>query len=365
MQSRSGSLASKAAALLCVLLLAGFDSGPRPGQVLDEARAAGRDAASFPAAGEDYFHDMDGGVALTPDEIKGRNTWLLWTGGNDRFWDGMTASTFGAFDLLKIVAYDPTRKADRDWRWSCLGLINEPCFEAPSAPDPGRFGLMLDTRRPTVRPTPFADESKYPGVKIGARGTDASRWAPIMVIPTGIVGLRLFPNPDFDEAAAQRWDPERYFTDPSYYNDKNLVRPYRVGMSCGFCHVGPSPTNPPAEPGAPGMGQSEFDRRRSVHVGRSAVRVQRRPEELHVSARAHLPAGRDGHLAGLDRLHQQSADDERGLRSRRAARYRAALGTGDAERRRAEKQAVQRFCLRRSADAVLRPAEYRRGRRAS
>ena len=114
MQSRSGSLASKAAALLCVLLLAGFDSGPRPGQVLDEARAAGRDAASFPAADEDYFHDMDGGVALTPDEIKGRNMWLVWTGGNDRFWDGMTASTFGAFDLLKIVAYDPTKKADRD-----------------------------------------------------------------------------------------------------------------------------------------------------------------------------------------------------------------------------------------------------------
>ena len=155
-----------------MLLLAGFDSGPRPGQVLDEARAAGRDAASFPAAGEDYFHDMDGGVALTPDEIKGRNTWLLWTGGNDRFWDGMTASTFGAFDLLKIVAYDPTKKADRDWRWSYLGLINEPCFEAPSEPDPDRFGLMLDMRRSDCPADPFANESKYPGVKIGARGQD-------------------------------------------------------------------------------------------------------------------------------------------------------------------------------------------------
>ena len=26
---------------------------------------------------------------------------------------------------------------------------------------------------------------------------------------TGIVGLRLFPNPDFDEAAAQKWDAEK------------------------------------------------------------------------------------------------------------------------------------------------------------
>ncbi|MGE3781942.1 MAG: hypothetical protein AB7H71_04280 [Alphaproteobacteria bacterium] len=250
MQSWLKPLAGKAAALLCVLVLAGFDSGPRPGQVLDEARAAGRDAASFPAADEDYFHDMDGAVALTPDEIKGRNTWLLWTGGNDRFWDGMTTSTFGAFDLLKIVAYDPTKPADRDRRWSYLGVINEPCFDAPSKPDPDRFGLMLDTRRADCAPDPFADEAKYPGVKIGARGTTVPVGS-YYGFPTGIVGLRLFPNPDFDEAAAQRWDPQRYFTDPSYYNDKNLVRPYRVGMSCGFCHVGPSPTHPPANPARP------------------------------------------------------------------------------------------------------------------
>ena len=56
--------------------------------------------------------------------------------------------------------------------------------------------------------------------------------------PTGIVGLRLFPNPDFDGAAAKRWDSERYYTDPTYYNDPKLVRPYRVGMSCGFCLSG-------------------------------------------------------------------------------------------------------------------------------
>ena len=57
---------------------------------------AGRGANTFPHAGEDYFRDMDGGIALTADEVKGRNMWLVWTGGNDRFWDGLTASTFGA-----------------------------------------------------------------------------------------------------------------------------------------------------------------------------------------------------------------------------------------------------------------------------
>jgi len=119
-------------AVLCCVPLMAFDSPPRPGQLLDEAQSVGRDVASFPSADEDYFHDMDGGIALSPDEVKGRNMWILWTGGNDRFWDGMTASTFGAFDLLKIVAYNPKQKIDRDRRWTYLGLINEPCFDAPT-----------------------------------------------------------------------------------------------------------------------------------------------------------------------------------------------------------------------------------------
>jgi hypothetical protein len=68
---------------------------------------------------------------------------------------------------------------------------------------------------------------------------------------TGIVGLRLFPNPDFDEKAKEHWNAEKYYTDPNYYNDKNLKKPYRVGMSCGFCHVGPNPSNPPADPENP------------------------------------------------------------------------------------------------------------------
>ena len=40
-------------------------------------------------------------------------------------------------------------------------------------------------------------------------------------------------------------------TIPTYYISKDLVKPYRVGMSCGFCHVGPNPMNPPADPEHP------------------------------------------------------------------------------------------------------------------
>src|ERR1039458_4144959 len=60
---------------------------PKIGHVKDEALLAGVDAEQFRAADEDYFHDMDGGVALNTDEIKGRNTWIVWTAGNDRMWD--------------------------------------------------------------------------------------------------------------------------------------------------------------------------------------------------------------------------------------------------------------------------------------
>jgi hypothetical protein len=219
-------------------------------QVLDEARRAGRSAASLPQATEDYFHDMDNGVALTPEEIRGRNMWIMWSGGNDRFWDGMTQSTFGAFDLLKIISSHPGQKTDRDKRWDWLGVVNEPCFDKASGPDPAHFGLWLDRRQTTCSADPFADTTKYPGIAIGARG----KTVPVGSYfgePTGIVGLRLFPNPAFDDAAKSKWDPERYYSDPSYYSQKDLVRPYRVGMTCGFCHVGPSPIHPPADPAHP------------------------------------------------------------------------------------------------------------------
>jgi hypothetical protein len=225
---------------------------PVAGQVLDEAMRVGRMASSLPAADEDYFRDMDRGVQLTADEIKGRNNWIVWTGGNDKFWDYMANNAFGVFDLLKTLSSHPALGYSRDDRWRYLGLVNEPCFEKATAPDPDRFGLWLDKRTigPDCPPDPFANASKYPGIAIGARGTTVPVGS-YYGEPSGIVGLRLFPNPDFDDAARARWDPVRFYTDPAYYSDKTLIRPYRVGMSCGFCHVGPSPIKPPADPEHP------------------------------------------------------------------------------------------------------------------
>lgn len=247
---RSGAWAARAALVLGLVAAAAGCGRGGSDEVTDEARKANRSAQSFPHATEDYFHEMDRGIALSPDEVAGRNMWIVWSGGNDRFWDGLTNSTFGAFDLLKIITTHPSQKTKRDNRWHYLGLVNEPCFEPAKAADPKRFGLWLDARKADCPADPFENEQKYPGVKLGARG-DTVPVGSYYGYATGVVGLRLFPNPDFDEKARKDWDPERYYNDPSYYKRKDLVRPYRVGMACGFCHVGPSPTRPPANAEAP------------------------------------------------------------------------------------------------------------------
>jgi len=253
-----------------------------------------------PAEGEPYrdeILEVAELLGLSPEEtreraLRGLNMWNLWTGGNDRFWDVAAQNRLagGAFDLVKLVSnHEPGERYGRRSRWRWLGLVNEPCFTENTEPDrtipqpedeagtrPG-FGLLLDRRDADCAPDPFADGRRYPGVAYGARGeslvgdgecaheslgqpqaTREARGIPdTMPVgsyygwPTGVMGLRLFPNPDFDAEAADCWDPERFYSDPSYYHNKDLVRPYRVGMSCAFCHVGPNPEKAPARPEAP------------------------------------------------------------------------------------------------------------------
>ena len=245
---------------------------PQPNTQKDEAMLAGRDAQSLPGADEDYYADMDYGFTKNPEAVRaavdpyihgistadavkavaiGRNNWIVWTGGNDRLWDKLNASSVGNLDLLKTISNYGLYT--RDNRWSWYGLVNEPCYKKNTQPRADRWGLILDVRAdsPDCKPDPFENEQKYPGVKYGARGQGKLALGSYYGYGTGIMGLRLFPNPNFDEAAQKKWDPVKYYNDPTYYNRADLVKPYRVGMSCGFCHVGPNPTNPPADPENP------------------------------------------------------------------------------------------------------------------
>ena len=130
--------------------------------VMDEARQAGRVAQSFAAADEDYFQAMDGGVALTPDEVKGRNTWIVWTGGNDRLWDKLTNLTYGTFDLLKILSSYSGLKYSRDNRWNYFGLVNEPCFKGNRS----RSSALWTVARPAQHGLParsVCERAEIPG----------------------------------------------------------------------------------------------------------------------------------------------------------------------------------------------------------
>ena len=211
-------------------LLAGTGCAFFRRSAVDEAKKMGKSPSDFPETAANVFQEMDGGISLTEDEIKGRNTWMLWTGGNQAFWDYMAGHSFGNLDLLKTLSSYPSGKYkySRDNRFTYLGLMNEPGFKKSTQPD--QYGLWLD--EPTEMESHGIDPSVY--------GKSS-----------GVLGLRLFPNPYFDEEAKKKWDGNRFYTDPSYYLNPKLIRPYRVGMSCAFCHVGPHPLYPPKDPDNP------------------------------------------------------------------------------------------------------------------
>jgi len=188
---------------------------------MDDAKAAGKAVADFPQTTSHAFDAMDGGIALSEDETQGRNTWLLWTAGDQTFWDRMAQQAYGLSDLLKTID-----SRQRGTRFHDMGLVNQPGFEPATQPD--EYGLWLDTGQ------------QEDGVDPKVYGR-----------PSGVVGLRVYPNPKFNAEARQHWDANRYFTDPDYYNDPRLVRPYVVGMACGFCHVSFNPLKPPDDPEKP------------------------------------------------------------------------------------------------------------------
>jgi cytochrome c5 len=166
------------------------------------------------------FQGHDG--QLTPQELSGRIVWNLWTGDNAGFWNWLVQHGFGTTDLLKVVA------SPRNERFQTYGVINQPGYQRPAAPDEN--GLYLDV----ARDAKYDFDSK---IDLATYGRSS-----------GVMGLRLFPNPKFDKA---KWKPQEYWSNPNYYNNPKLERPYVVGMACAFCHTGPDPVNPPADPNEP------------------------------------------------------------------------------------------------------------------
>ena len=187
--------------------------------------AGGRRPEDFPELAVDVFKPMDGGIELTPDEIKGRNTWNLWCAGDEQFWERMSRESYGLIDLLKTID-----SRNRPNRFVAMGLINEPGFRPAAKPD--QYGLWIDE--------PVAGGGEPAGIDPKVYGH-----------PTGIMGFRFFENPDFTGDAVKNWDANRYYNDPDYAANPKLVRPYKVGISCGACHIAFDPCKPPDDPENP------------------------------------------------------------------------------------------------------------------
>src|SRR5580704_3984985 len=93
-----GVLLTLALAFLLFVIHQSLDSA-----VPDDAKAAGKTVADFPQTNSHAFEQMDDGIALGDDERTGRNTWLLWTAGDQVFWDRMARYGLGTADLLKTI----------------------------------------------------------------------------------------------------------------------------------------------------------------------------------------------------------------------------------------------------------------------
>ena len=171
---------------------------------VDEAQRAGRSEASFPQATEDFFHDMDNGAQLTADEVQGRNMWIVWTGGNDRFWDSVTKDSLATFDILKVITSHPSQTycdgqhCDRDSRWHWLGAINEPCFEKPTAPTRSGSGFGSTCAAPIARPIRLRTRRSTPASNLARAGrrsrmVRACRSAPISATRPASSACASFP----------------------------------------------------------------------------------------------------------------------------------------------------------------------------
>lgn len=218
----------------------------------------------YPPAYHDYFEDMDGigttdavgarKLALTPEGVKGRNAWVLWAAGNEAFWDWLARNGYGSSDLLKVIDSN-----DRGRRFARTGLMTEPGTRPPTPQETKEaYGIRYD--RPIKAGEPLKPGEKVHVEYLTTNSNGTTRAPPkyeVYGYPTGVVGLRLFKNPEFTAAAERRWneahknDPERYYNDPSYASRPDTIRPFRVGMSCGYCHVAPHPLRPPADPEFP------------------------------------------------------------------------------------------------------------------
>lgn len=265
-----------------------------------------RHYSEFPAESREFFYEVDqvyneASGKLEPIDyggphkdyaIRGRNTWMMWAGGNEIFWGWLQERGYGLNDFLVLL---DSRK--RDSRFERAGLINQPGMRKnetailglylDAAVDKNAVKLKARPEKPAAGGTTYPTAQSYDNydgyypdkerTALGFTPADDSGYQAIVDklpkdganpyvygYPSGVIGLRLWPNADFfgqgeGPAKARAYWKERVENNGNAYYDLNskvqadpkLVRPFNVSLACVFCHVAPHPLNPPANVNAP------------------------------------------------------------------------------------------------------------------
>ena len=296
-----------------------------------------------------------------PEEIKGRNMWIVWTGGNDRFWDvaGATEPRHARLPEDGLVASDAaaTRATTAG---AYLGLVNEPCFKKADRAGSEPLRPVARRARSGLPARPVRQRGEVPGrADRRARQDRAGR----LLLRRAHRHRRPAPVPEsrLRRERAQGVGLGALLQRPDLLR-LDATSCGRTASACRAASATSARTRSSRRP-IPRTRSGRTSARtsaRSTSGGTASSTGRATPTaQLPLPGAPHLAARHARHLARLDRQHQQPADDERGLLPRPAHGPGEALGQGDDRRRRARQQAVQR--LRAAGDplaAVLRDAGH-------
>jgi hypothetical protein len=214
----------------------------------------------------------------------GRAIWFFATAFNDRFYTYSYPQRLGAaIDWYKILGAKNRRDLFQAW-----GAIPDPDCCVPGDPDcpaksldetygfpwcPGDAELLKFVGKEKIDGKdyrdPACDLEDAPFQPEEHRKTDQRQDKCDLKFgtSTGALGLRKFPNPRFDAAKWEKlngsrasWDGYRSFlSGDSGSGDSRTNRlfdgavepPFRIGMSCGACHISYKPDRPPTDPNKP------------------------------------------------------------------------------------------------------------------
>jgi hypothetical protein len=216
----------------------------------------------------------------SPSARAGREIWFFATGFNDRFFTYSYPQRLGAaIDWFKILAAKNKRDLFQGW-----GITPDPDCCVPGDPNcpkrsleetygfqycKGDDELLKFVGKEGYR-DPACDFKDAPFDTTTPHGAKDQRQDPCDLrfgTSTGALGLRKFPNPRFD---AEKWrklngsldtweaygkflsgDPGDGDSRTNRLFDGSIEPPFRIGLSCGVCHISYDPLKSPADASNP------------------------------------------------------------------------------------------------------------------